>query len=87
MTNVPKKARKRKPAEPDRTELVTLPDVVMIYILSYTTGDSRELTAEEYKLVAWRLLRAFLTEERGPLPDLPDLGKVTPLPDLDKVPA
>lgn len=87
MTNVPKKARKRKQPEPDRTTLVTLPDVVSIYTLNYTTGESRELTPEEYRLVAWRLLRAFLTEERGPLPDLPDLGKATPLPDLDKVTA
>jgi len=77
VTTVAKKARKRKPAEPDRTTLVTLPDVVSIYFLNYTTGESRELTPEEYRLVAWRLLRAFLTEERGPLPDLPDLDKVT----------
>lgn len=87
MTTVAKKARKRKPAEPDRTTLVTLPDVVSIYFLNYTTAQGRELTDAEYRHVACMFLKAFLTEERGPLPDLPDLGKATPLPDLSKVPA
>ena len=87
MTKIPTKARKRNPAEPDRIGLCMLPDATRIGVVNYTTAQGRELTDAEYRHVACMFLKAFLTEERGPLPDLPDLGKATPLPDLSKVPA
>lgn len=62
MQKIPKKARKRNPAEPDRIGLCMLPDATRIGVVNYTTGEGHELTDPAYRQAACMLLWTHLTE-------------------------